>query len=253
MCTLIAFYRVIRGYPIVVGMNRDEMLSRKAREPQPIEGVPRVYAPGDQEAGGTWLGMNEWGLFAAILNRVSTRPSDAPPSPRSRGLLCLDALKKPGAEEAMSFVRAETAQPRYNKFTFLCLDKRHAYRVHFDNSRQVEVAELGPGLHVLVNYELKDSADTEYQRQSLERSERRRERALEFLHGSSPRTPEEAMEKLKGIFKDHEKDMCQHRGSFGTVSSSLVAIGVSGPEAFWYARGSPCTSPYQDFSHIFAL
>jgi len=252
MCTLIVFYRVIPGYPVVVGMNRDEMLSRPAQEPQRIAGTPDIYAPRDQEAAGTWLGMNQWGLFAAILNRVSNRHSDAPPQPRSRGLLCLDALKRLSAEEALAFVREETAQPRYNKFTFLCLDKKHAYRVHFDNSRQIEVAELGPGLHVLVNYELKDSADTEYQRQSLERSERRQQRALEVLHGFSPRTPEEAIEKLKIIFKDHEREMCQHRGGFGTVSSSIVAISDSGPKVFLYARGSPCTTPYQDFSHIFA-
>ena len=252
MCTLVAYYRAIDGYPMVVGMNRDEMQSRPAVGPRAIAGSPRVYAPLDREAGGTWLGVNEAGLFVAILNRVSSWPGDAPAKPRSRGLLCLDALGAPSASAARELVLREMSQPRYNKFTLLLMDAASAFRIHYDSSRQVGVTELAPGLHVLVNYELHDRADTEYQLWAHRKSEQRRLGALELLGGASPATAEEAIARLKSIFVDHSKGICQHGAGFATVSSSIVAVRGERPETFLYAAGNPCTSGYEDYSHLFS-
>ena len=78
------------GAPLVVAANRDEYLDRPAEGPalrQLASG--RVLASRDARAGGTWLGLSETGLFAALTNRPCPEPD---PQRRSRGLLVHDAL-----------------------------------------------------------------------------------------------------------------------------------------------------------------
>ena len=90
MCTLIALHRCVAGVPLVIAANRDEYLAR------PTEGFAiretetgPVLAPRDGLAGGTWLGINRSGVFAAVTNRRTDTPD---PTRRSRGLLVMDLL-----------------------------------------------------------------------------------------------------------------------------------------------------------------
>ncbi|TLZ58136.1 MAG: NRDE family protein [Methanobacteriota archaeon] len=69
MCTLIGLHRAVPGYDLVIGMNRDEDRLRPAEPPQLLPGPPPLVAPRDARAGGTWLGVNRPGLFAALSNR----------------------------------------------------------------------------------------------------------------------------------------------------------------------------------------
>src|SRR5512138_2523002 len=105
MCTLIAFHRCFADAPLVVAANRDEFHERPTEGPTlraaSISSAPgaerfartaaggrptRVVAPRDLRAGGSWLGVGESGLFAAITNRRCDQP-DA--SRRSRGWLVM--------------------------------------------------------------------------------------------------------------------------------------------------------------------
>src|SRR2546426_12247061 len=88
MCTLIAFWRSVPGYGIVIGMNRDESSMRPADPPAVLDGTPMTVAPRDRQAGGTWLGGSGPGLVVALSNRRGR----ASPSARTRGLLVVDAV-----------------------------------------------------------------------------------------------------------------------------------------------------------------
>src|SRR5438552_6610692 len=91
MCTLIAFWRSVPGYDLVIGMNRDESAMRPADPPSILEGTPVIVAPRDRLAGGTCLGARGSGLVVALSNcrgRSST-------SARSRGRLVFEALRQP--------------------------------------------------------------------------------------------------------------------------------------------------------------
>src|SRR6266581_2747957 len=83
MCTLIAFWRSVPGYGIVIGMNRDESSMRPADPPAVLDGTPMIIAPRDRQAGGTWLGASGTGLVVALSNR---RRRCLPPTgdPRAR-------------------------------------------------------------------------------------------------------------------------------------------------------------------------
>src|SRR5215470_20330004 len=104
MCTLVILRRPDNEWPLVIGANRDEMIDRPALPPsRHWPDRPEVVAGLDRLAGGSWLGLNDWGVAAAILNRHgSLGPS---PDQRSRGELVLEALdhaEATAAAEALS-------------------------------------------------------------------------------------------------------------------------------------------------------
>ena len=102
MCTLIVLHGCLPEIPLAVGANRDEFYGRPAEGPalRNLE-FSAIVAPLDIRAGGTWLGLNEHGLFAAVTNRpMQEQASD--PQRRSRGLLVLDALRERSAIAAMA-------------------------------------------------------------------------------------------------------------------------------------------------------
>src|SRR2546427_11025257 len=91
MCTLIAFWRSVPGYDLVIGMNRDESSMRPADPPSVFDGTPLIVAPRDRQAGGTWLGASGTGIVVALSNRRGRTSATA----RSRSQLVPDELRKP--------------------------------------------------------------------------------------------------------------------------------------------------------------
>src|SRR5437764_973522 len=116
MCTLVILRRPDHDWPVVIGANRDEMIDRPALPPgRHWPDRPEVTAGKDLLAGGSWLGLNDWGVAAAVLNRHgSLGPA---PGQRSRGELVLEALDHadaadPGAPAGLSLRRlAARSQP----------------------------------------------------------------------------------------------------------------------------------------------
>ena len=121
MCTLTA-HRL--GLPdrsaLWLAMNRDESRTRAAKIPPAITeppGAPRVLAPRDGAAGGTWIGVNDRGLIAALLNLYPD--GIAPEAPRAtvtRGALVDRALTAATVDEACAAIAAEVRVGRYSPF-----------------------------------------------------------------------------------------------------------------------------------------
>src|SRR5437870_4054608 len=99
MCTLAIYFQTFPDYPVVIAANRDEYLERPAVPPTNLCDHPRIVGGKDLRANGTWLGINEYGLVAGLLNRRNGE-AENDPNLRSRGLLCLDVLKHRSAAEA---------------------------------------------------------------------------------------------------------------------------------------------------------
>src|SRR5438874_12785391 len=96
MCTLVILRRPEHEWPVIIGANRDEMIDRAAKPPgRHWPDRTEVVAGLDLLAGGSWLGINDWGVAAANLNRHgSLGPATGL---RSRGALVLEALDHAGA------------------------------------------------------------------------------------------------------------------------------------------------------------
>ena len=96
MCLLAIQYRLVPEAPILVAANREEAYDRPWHNPSIQPGKPRVMCGVDGKAGGTWLGVNQNGLFVGASNRfkfanpTATRSDqtgwvDTPPSAHCSG------------------------------------------------------------------------------------------------------------------------------------------------------------------------
>lgn len=166
MCTLIVLHRCVPGRPLVVAANRDEFFARPAEGPSVrASRTGRVLAPRDLEAGGTWVGLSERGVFAGVTN---LRPlaqnagadragalgdgSDAGRmrALRSRGEVVMAALEAGSAAEATRALAA-LEQGAYNPFQLVVADDAAAALVVYRGAPQIFALE--PGLHVVGNVE----------------------------------------------------------------------------------------------------
>src|SRR5687768_14892620 len=98
MCLLAVQYRLVPESPILVAANREEYYDRTSLSPSIQSGKPRVLCGIDQKAGGSWLGVNQGGLFIGICNRATVTPLFGQ---RSRGLLALDLMRCSNARKAL--------------------------------------------------------------------------------------------------------------------------------------------------------
>lgn len=88
MCVLALLVDQFEGVPLLVAANRDESYARKALPPRVLE--PGIVGGQDVQSGGTWLGINNLGVFVGVTNRES--PASTPES-LSRGVLTLETLR----------------------------------------------------------------------------------------------------------------------------------------------------------------
>ena len=71
MCLLAVQYRLVPESPILVAANREEYFDRSSLTPSIQSGKPRILCGIDQKAGGTWLGVNQNGLFDTFVSGVT--------------------------------------------------------------------------------------------------------------------------------------------------------------------------------------
>jgi uncharacterized protein with NRDE domain len=244
MCTLAIYFRATRDCPVVIAANRDEFLERPAGDPTTLFENPHVVGGKDLKAGGTWLGISEHGIVAGLLNRRAENGGN--PDARSRGLLCLDALRRRTAREAAEFASRERGSD-YNPFNLLMVSRTEAF-VAYNRGASIEVVEIKPGLHLLSNLDLNDfecpkiSASYGKFAELGEREDFRRDPIAQHA-------------ALGALLADHNTQLdsrsgrpnalCLHLESYGTRSSSLIFMrGDTAEIAHYFAPGPPCVTAY---------
>lgn len=239
MCTVLIAFRATPGALLAVSANRNEFLEREARGPELEPGSPRVWAPRDLKAGGTWLGMNERGLFVCITNR---RHATVDAGRRSRGELAHEALR---AESALELHRSLAALPgdRYNGFHLIYADRRAAF-VTIGDGERIDQRELTEGLHLITERSFGAGEGVR------ERECRAAFEAL-FARGVEPtlddlRTPLQA----HGPKDEPLESACVHAEIFGygTRSSLQLLLPREGKVTGLWTEGRPCTQPAREVS-----
>lgn len=225
MCTLILAWQVFDEAPVVAAANRDEALGRPSRPPRVLDGDPPVVAPQDTEAGGTWIGYSEHGVFVAITNRRADLEGD-----RSRGLLVRDALGASSAATATDEVRQELDKRTYAGFNLVLADGESATLLEWDGTLRSTAIE--PGIHVVVN----DGYDGASEKATAIRT------ATVDL---TTRSAEQWLDAVQDVLVDHDIGACIHRDGYGTRSSSLVTIRSDGRLEYQFADGPPCENEYR--------
>ena len=240
MCTLIVLHRCVDGAPLVAAANRDEFFDRPAEGPALRRaGAQVMLAPSDLRAGGTWLGLNGGGVFAAVTNRRCQQPD---PARRSRGLLVSEALEASSAAAAAE-VLGRLPEAAYNPFNLLVADDEKAFAVVYEDAARV--FELAPGAHVLGGGD-PDSTATPKAKRLLQRAE-------QVVSAPADRL----LELLAQICRDHRgtgdplQDTCVHTPRYGTRSSTLLRRATDESQRFFgYSDGPPCTTGYDDLTPL---
>ena len=245
MCTLVIFRRPRHRWPVLIGANRDEMVDRPSKPPgRHWPDRPEVIAGLDMLAGGSWLGINDWGVAAAVLNRHgSLGPS---PDRRSRGELVLEALDHAdatAAAEALSDLDPEA----YRTFNLIVADESHGFWLRHAGGPGIELSPLKDGLSMIAAGDLDDLAT------------RRLELALPAFRAWPRPDPDHddwfGWQSLLGSTRAPPNEpataaMRFRTGGYGTVSSALIALPARGePErrpVFRFAEWLPHTSAWCD-------
>ena len=245
MCLLMVMHRGIEGFPIVLAANRDEYYARPSDGPQVLRRSPTAWGGRDARAGGTWLGVNEYGLVVGLTNRRVRENQENDLNRRSRGLLCLDTLQYHYAAEVVECLDREPPD-LYNPFNLLLVDHDDAFWVAYEG--KPETRRLQPGLYFLANGDLNDFETV------------RIRRARRLLQGPKHMPLERLLPLLEQVCCDHEtgvqdrETICMHREDeqYGTVSSTIMALSTTLHHSVYrYAEHHPCCHPYQDYSALF--
>jgi uncharacterized protein with NRDE domain len=251
MCTLIVLRRPAHPWPVILAANRDEMIDRPAKPPaRHWPDRPEVVAGLDELAGGSWLGVNDHGVVAAVLNRFgSLGPA---PGQRSRGELVLEALDHADARAAAEGL-ADVDPKAYRTFNMIIADNRDGFWLrHADpfGALPVELRPLGSGLAMIAAGDLDES--------ETPRLNRYRPR---FAAAASPAPRNDDWARWESLLGDDEiiaggdptsaMRFVTERG-FATVSSALIALpAMDRPDAkrvFRFRTWKPDTSPWHDVS-----
>ena len=73
MCSIVILKKSENEWPLIIAANRDEMNNRKCLPPdRHWKDKPHIFAGKDLLAGGSWLGVNDNGVVAAIMNRKNS-------------------------------------------------------------------------------------------------------------------------------------------------------------------------------------
>lgn len=124
MCLILFAVAPSDRYRLVVAANRDELYARPTSRAAFWDDHPGVLAGRDQDAGGTWLGVNRAGHFAAVTN-FREAPADPLP-PRSRGELPLDFLATTVSPEAY-LQDISSHGEEYKGFNLITADRETCY------------------------------------------------------------------------------------------------------------------------------
>ncbi len=225
MCTVVLLRRPDHRWPLLVAANRDEQIDRPWQPPaRHWPDRDDVIAGLDELGGGTWMGLNDFGVVACILNRRGTLgPQEGK---RSRGEIVLDALDHQDAvtaADALSHLDGEA----FRDFNLVIADNRDAFWLKLDtgDGPRVSVTPIPDGYSMLTAGDLND------------KNSKRVAAFLPQFEAADVPDPDEddwsgwqALLAAGPVNGDGMTAMCFRTDSgFGTSSSALVAL--PSPEA----------------------
>ena len=222
MCTVILLRRPGHDWPLLLAANRDERIDRPWDPPARYwPDREEVVAGRDREAGGSWLGLNDHGVVAGVLNRSgSLGPADGK---RSRGELVLDALDFGAAADAAEAL-TDLDAGAYRSFNLVLADARDAFWVKGEGAGRVQVQRAPEGVSIFTAYDMNDVSG----------SPRARFYRPQFEAVSAPDPSSSDWAEWEALLASRKREPGQIDPNaalhvetdwgFGTVSSSLIAL-----------------------------
>lgn len=125
MCLILLALRAHADYPLIVAANRDEFFNRPTRFAEFWPEHPELLAGRDLLAGGSWLGINRRGQFAAVTNVRNGLDTQA--RSKTRGELVTDCLlsQEPLTANSEVLRRIAAQHDLYSGFNLLAGNPHH--------------------------------------------------------------------------------------------------------------------------------
>ncbi|MFB6346495.1 MAG: NRDE family protein [bacterium] len=232
ICFVAGWLKTGDSSELTIASNRDEFVDRQGQPPELwSDGSHRVLSPRDPRKGGTWIGVNEEGVFAALTNKLdSDYLEDAP----SRGQLIRSLLEEAGNREEANTLYDELDPSRFNPFWLLVADSRGLTIKHHGRDLDEQFVHQG-GPFFLSN-------------QSGFINEE--DRLISVLPDIGPLEAAEKTDRLEAFCASHqplfERDShCLHADIAGTLSSSIIRLNTDGEFSYRFSQGPPCENDYQ--------
>ncbi len=239
MCTVILLRRPGHAWPLLLAANRDERLDRAWDPPAAWwPELPGVIGGRDCTAGGTWMAIGPSGVVAAALNRPGSLGPES--GKRSRGALPLLAAAQP---DALAASRRITDLPAadWRPFNLVIADRHQAFFLRGLGSGAPEAVELPPGISMVTAHDPNDLS-----------SPRTRRHLPRFVAAPAPEPARDDWSSWETLLADDDHTPegglaetlnVPPTNGFGTVSSSLLALGEDAPR--WrFCPGRPGTAPF---------
>ena len=148
MCLILLAYKTHPDFPLIVIANRDEYYRRPTQNTHWWPEHSSLLAGKDLQSGGTWLGINRRGDFAAITNvREKTSTTERL---RSRGHLPLAYLTESFSDNAFQ-KKLMATKTEYRGYNLLFGSVR---QLQYFSNRIPTPVKLQPGLYGLSNAQL---------------------------------------------------------------------------------------------------
>jgi hypothetical protein len=222
MCT-VSWLHHPGGYDLFC--NRDEKLFRaRAEAPRVrVRRSVRCLAPQDPAGGGTWIGVNEFGVSLCLLNAYVKGRTGT----ESRGLLVHSLLHHRTSSEA---VRAayRTDLRDFAPFTLLAIEPEWPPRILTWDALHKIVLPDARSWNPLTSSSVDLDGATQRRRAAFPR--RRDVDSLTAFHKSHAPRP-------------GPRSVCMHRDDAETVSFSRIQVNGSRVQ-FDYTAGAPCTTDF---------
>jgi len=145
MCLVLIAWHVHPRYPLIVAANRDEFYDRPTLHAYRWPGSTGVVAGQDLEAGGSWMGVDNTGRFAAVTNFRELEKGSA--HVRTRGELVTGYLS--GDTSAANYLAALSKRTdRYRGYNLLLHDNGELYCA---SNRGAPIRRMASGVHGVSN------------------------------------------------------------------------------------------------------
>lgn len=228
MCT-VTWERQVDGYVLLC--NRDERDSRRAASGPRIAELRQTsfIAPVDGDHGGSWIGVNEFGLALCLLNRYGDPNVESQQDYTSRGLLLTDLLDCRLARNVTTRLAGIPLQC-YRPFSLLVLSITEPACLVEWNGHALEINTNVEDRVPLTSTSLNEPEIAIGRRRQFE----------QLKTGVAEVTPE----LLYQFHRSHVPEqgaysVCMHRDGAATVSLSVVTVNKESVELA-YRPGPPC-------------
>lgn len=238
MCT-VTWHHSEEGYDVLC--NRDELKTRKPALPPQIKEIHgvRYLAPIDGDAGGAWIGVNEFGICLSLLNHYAATRITAHQSSVSRGRLLISLMDVASQTETLHRLQQHCLDS-YLPFILLAFasgkpvssftwDGRDR---HYD---ELEAARMPVTTSSFASQQVVAHRHRGFQQLDLKQDDMTVDRLLAFHRSHIPAANAYAV--------------CMHRDDANTVSLSHVKVTPADIE-FRYYPNSPCQHEVESLTRL---